>query len=199
MIFQPSPLQGAYVILPEFRRDARGAFSRAFCVQEFDAHGLETRFVQANISTNTCAGTVRGMHFQNEPHAEVKLVRCIRGAVYDVIIDIRKNLPTFGSYFGAELTECNGAMMYVPKGFAHGYQALTDDAAVHYLVSAFYAPDHEGGIYHADPEVGIDWPLPIGPVSERDAKLQSISDSNCAFTCSDSGENESDSHNQGHL
>jgi dTDP-4-dehydrorhamnose 3,5-epimerase len=145
-------------------------FARAFCAQEFAAEGLETLFVQANISTNTLAGTVRGMHFQREPHAEVKLVRCIKGSIYDVVIDMRKGSETYLRRFGAELSEDNGLMMYVPKGFAHGYQALTDGATTFYMVSAFYAPASEGGLRFDDPRLSIEWPRIVSDVSDKDAK-----------------------------
>jgi dTDP-4-dehydrorhamnose 3,5-epimerase len=118
---------------------------------------------------------VRGLHFQQSPHEEVKLVRCIRGSIYDVLVDLRDDSPTYGRSFGAELSEANGLSLYVPSGFAHGYQALTDGATVHYLVSAFYAPDYEDGIHHADPSLGIKWPLPITAVSTRDAQLRFLS------------------------
>jgi dTDP-4-dehydrorhamnose 3,5-epimerase len=171
MLFKKLPLSGAYLIFLEPRQDERGIFSRIFCAQEFAARSLETHFVQANMSTNMRAGTVRGMHFQQRPHGEVKVVRCIRGAVFDVIIDVRKKSPTFGHFYSAELTVENGAAMYVPIGFAHGYQALTDGATVHYTVSAFYAPEYEDGIRYSDTSVGIPWPLPIADVSSKDAKL----------------------------
>ena len=172
MKFDVLPLAGAYLIAPEPRADERGSFARVFCVREFAAQGLETRLVQANISTNFRAGTVRGLHYQLPPNAEVKLVRCIRGAIYDVLVDLRDDLPTYGRSFGAELSETNGLSIYVPMGFAHGYQALTDGAAVHYLVSALYSPDHEDGVHHADPSLGIEWPLPITAVSSKDAQLR---------------------------
>ena len=169
MHFEPTPLTGAYLVHLEPRADARGAFARAFCAQEFGAQGLETHFVQANISTNSHTGTVRGMHFQRAPHAEVKLVRCIKGVVYDVIVDLREGSPTRHRCFGAELSEDNGLAMYVPKGFAHGYQALSDGAAVFYLVSAFYAPQAEGGLRHDDPALSIAWPRAVTDVSAKDA------------------------------
>ena len=171
MKFEPLALAGGYLVRPEPREDERGTFSRVFCTREFSAQGLETLYVQENVSTNILAGTLRGLHFQRPPHAEVKLVRCIRGAVYDVVVDIRETSPTYGKYFGAELSDANGLAMYVPVGFAHGYQSLTDAAAVHYMVSAFYAPDHESGIHYADPALGIKWPLPIRVASPKDAKL----------------------------
>ena len=123
MRFEPTPLAGSFLIHLDPQVDARGTFARAFCAQEFAAKGLETLFVQANISTNVSAGTVRGMHFQREPDGEVKLVRCIKGTIFDVIVDMRAGSGTFLQWFGAELSEKNGTMMYVPRGFAHGYQA----------------------------------------------------------------------------
>ena len=137
MRFEPTPLAGSFLIHLDPQVDARGTFARAFCAQEFAAKGLETLFVQANISTNVSAGTVRGMHFQREPDGEVKLVRCIKGTIFDVIVDMRAGSGTFLQWFGAELSEKNGTMMYVPRGFAHGYQALSDGATAFYLVSAF--------------------------------------------------------------
>lgn len=169
MRFEPTPLPGAFLIHLEPRADARGMFARAFCAEEFGVHGLETAFVQANVSTNTYAGTVRGMHFQRSPHDEVKVVRCIKGAVYDVIVDMREDSPTYRRWFGAELSEDNGAAMYVPKGFAHGYQALTDGAAIFYLVSAFYVPQAEGGLRHDDPALAIRWPRAMTEISPKDA------------------------------
>jgi dTDP-4-dehydrorhamnose 3,5-epimerase len=171
MKFEPLPLMGAYLIKPESKEDERGKFYRVFCTREFEAEGLETVFVQANMSINIVAGTVRGLHLQRPPYAEVKLVRCIRGAIFDVILDLRETSATYGTYFGAVLDDANGSAMYVPKGFAHGYQSLTGEAAVHYMVSAYYTPDHEAGIHHADPAIGIKWPLPIKIVSAKDAKL----------------------------
>ncbi len=127
-------------------------------------------FVQANVSTNIRAGTVRGMHFQREPHAEVKLVRCTKGAIYDVIVDMREGSATHLRWFGAELSEQNGLAMYVPKGFAHGYQALSDGATAFYMVSAFYAPQSEGGVRYDDPRLAIGWPRPISELSDKDAR-----------------------------
>ena len=171
MKFEPLPLAGAFLIKPEPKRDQRGTFSRVFCEREFSAEGLETHYVQANVSTNFVAGTVRGLHFQRSPHEEVKLVRCIFGAVYDVVLDVRETSPNYGKYFGAELSDANGWAMYVPIGYAHGYQSLTEAAAVHYMVSAFYAPEYEAGVHYADPAVGIKWPLPIKAISPKDEKL----------------------------
>ena len=150
--------------------DERGLFARAFCAREFAAQGLETSYVQANISTNARAGTVRGLHFQRAPHAEVKLVRCVKGAIYDVIVDMREGSQTYRRSFGAELSDENGLMMYVPKGFAHGYQALADSASVFYMVSAFYAPQAEGGLRFDDPKLAIKWPRAVSDVSDKDAR-----------------------------
>lgn len=169
MIFHPTPLADAYTVAWQAREDDRGLFARAFCAEEFGRHGLCSSFVQANISSNRLAGTVRGMHFQRSPHAEVKLVRCVRGALYDVIVDLRHESPTYLRWFGAELTDVNGLTMYVPQGFAHGYQALTADATAFYLVSAPYVPHAEGGLRHDDPRIAIHWPLPIASVSPKDA------------------------------
>jgi dTDP-4-dehydrorhamnose 3,5-epimerase len=170
MRFAPIDLAGAYAIHLEPRQDARGSFARAFCAQEFAARALETAFVQANISVNARAGTLRGLHFQRAPHEEVKLVRCVKGAVYDVIVDLRDGSPTFRQSFGTELSEANGLMLYVPKGFAHGYQALTDGATVFYMVSAFYAPENEAGLRYDDPKLAIRWPRPARDISDKDAQ-----------------------------
>jgi len=170
MRFEPVPLSGGYLIQVDPRVDPRGTFARAFCAQEFAGHGLETSFVQANISTNVLAGTVRGMHFQRAPHAEVKLVRCTKGAIYDVIVDMREGSQTYLRWFGAELSEGNGIAMYVPKGFAHGYQALTDGATALYMVSAFYASDSEGGLRFDDPRLSIKWPRAVSEFSDKDAQ-----------------------------
>lgn len=169
MIFRKTPLDGAYVIELERREDARGHFARAFCAHEFADNGLETEFVQANLSANTKEGLVRGMHFQVGEDAEVKLVRCVRGAIFDAIVDIRLGSPTYLKWFGAELSENNGLMMYVPRGFAHGYQSITQGTMVHYMVSSFYAPNAERGLRHDDPIIGIEWPRPVTDLSEKDA------------------------------
>ncbi len=170
MRFTPAPLAGAYVIALEPRSDERGMFARAFCAREFAGAGLATEFVQANISTNARAGTVRGLHFQRAPHAEVKLVRCVKGALYDVIVDMREKSPTYLQWFGAELSDDNGHMLYVPKGFAHGYQALSDGATAFYMVSEYYAPQAEGGLRHDDPRLAIAWPRAVTDVSDKDAQ-----------------------------
>ena len=170
MIFTEAPLAGAFTIGLEKREDARGHFARAFCSSEFAAHGLETAYVQANHSLNKKAGLVRGMHFQRGVNAEVKLVRCVRGAIYDVIVDNRPDSPNYLEWFGAELTEENGLMMYVPRGFAHGYQSLSDDAAAFYMVSTAYEPNAESGLRFDDPAIGIQWPMVVTDHSDKDSK-----------------------------
>ncbi len=158
MIFRETELKGAFIIELEKLEDARGFFARAWCQKEFEAHGLTARLVQCNLSFNKKRGTLRGMHYQAAPYEEVKLVRCTRGAVYDVIIDLRPESPTYKQWLGVELTADNYKMLYVPEGFAHGYQTLTDDAEVFYQVSQFYTPASERGVRWDDPAFGIEWP-----------------------------------------
>ncbi|NJK90164.1 MAG: dTDP-4-dehydrorhamnose 3,5-epimerase [Myxococcales bacterium] len=153
----------------ELREDDRGWFARAFCAQELEAQGLPARFVQANMSGNKRKGTLRGLHYQVPPAAEAKLVRCVRGAVFDVAVDVRQDSPTFGRWFGAELSADNRRAMFVPESFAHGYLALTDGAEVLYQVSAFYTPGAERGFRYDDPFFGITWPIPVEVLSEKDA------------------------------
>jgi dTDP-4-dehydrorhamnose 3,5-epimerase len=169
MKFEQTTLSGVYLVHLEPRADERGMFARAFCVREFAAEGLETSFVQANVSMNSRSGTVRGMHFQRNPDAEVKLVRSVNGAIYDVVVDMREDSATYLHWVGAELSEHNGLAMYVPKGFAHGYQALTDGATVFYFVSAFYAPQSEDGVRFDDSKLAIRWPRAVSEVSAKDA------------------------------
>ena len=168
MIFNPTPLKGSYTIDLDKRGDERGFFARFFCQKEFDEHHLSKEFVQINNSVSTKKGTLRGMHYQLPPTAEIKLVRCIRGALFDVIIDMRPDSPSFKQWFGEELTADNRRMMYVPKGFAHGLLTLTDNTEVLYLVSAFYSPENERGIRFNDPAVGIDWPCKPDEISQKD-------------------------------
>ena len=170
MTFEESSLPGAYVIGLERREDDRGFFARTFCANEFADRGLETGLVQANMSWNPKQGTLRGMHFQRPPHAEVKVIRATRGAIYDVIIDLREDSPTYKRWFGVELTEGNRTALYVPKGFAHGCQTLVPDTEVHYLVTEFYTPDAEGGVRWDDPAFGVEWPDPVNALlSPKDA------------------------------
>ena len=168
MLFKPTGLHDAYIVEPEPIADARGFFARMWCADEFRAHGHDVQFVQANTSYNRHRGTLRGMHFQAPPHEELKLVRCTKGAVYDVIVDLRPDSPTFRRWTGVELSEENRRALCVPEGFAHGYQTLTEDAEVFYLVSAPYAPGAERGVRYDDPAFGIEWPIPVGAVSDKD-------------------------------
>ena len=163
-------LSGAYLVQLEPRIDARGTFARAFCAREFAAQGLTASFMQANISTNLKAGTVRGLHFQNAPHREAKLVQCVKGSISDVVVDIREESATYLRWTGVELSDSNGVMIYVPEGFAHGYQTLSDGANVLYLVSEFYTPEVEGGLRCNDPKLGIKWPLAVSDISEKDGR-----------------------------
>ena len=169
MIFTPTALKDAVLIAPEPREDARGHFARRFCRNEFADAGLRTEFVQHNFSFNHRRGTLRGMHFQKAPHREVKVVQCVRGAIHDVIVDIRPDSPTYMKWQGFDLTAENGLQLYVPEGFAHGYLTRADESAVNYLVSAFYAPDAEGGLRWDDRTIGIEWPEPMQVISEKDA------------------------------
>ena len=168
MIFTETPLQGAILIDLEKRGDDRGFFARAFCENEFGAHGLATHFAQINNSLSAFKGTLRGMHYQLAPKAETKLVRCIRGGLHDVILDLRPGSATFGKSFGADLTAENRRMLYVPKGFAHGFVTLVDDTEAFYLVDEFYGPDQERGIRWNDPRFGIRWPVEPVVLSDKD-------------------------------
>jgi dTDP-4-dehydrorhamnose 3,5-epimerase len=168
MIFTETPLAGAYLIDLEKHGDERGFFARAFCEREFADHGLVTHFAQANNSLSAHKATLRGMHYQLAPKAETKVVRCLRGALYDMILDVRKGSPTFGQSFGAELTAENRRMMYVPKGFAHGILTLADDTEVFYFVDESYAPQYERGIRWNDPKFAIRWPVQPAVISAKD-------------------------------
>ncbi len=168
MIFTETPLQGAFLVDIEKRGDSRGFFARAFCEREFAARGLVSRFVQANDSLSVQKGTLRGMHYPLPPRAETKMVRCIAGALWDVILDLRPGSRTFGQSFGAELSAENRRMMYVPKGFAHGLVTLADDTEAYYLVDEFYSPEHERGIRWNDPRFAIAWPVDPVVLSDKD-------------------------------
>ena len=169
MRFVPTPLDGAFIIELEKREDERGFFARFFCENEFSQAGLETRFVQINNSLSRDRGTLRGMHYQLGEAAEVKLVRCLKGALWDAVLDLRPDSPTFGRSFGAELNADDRRMMYVPRGFAHGTLTLVDDTEQLYLASAFYAPDRERGIRWNDPRFAIHWPATPLVISDKDA------------------------------
>jgi dTDP-4-dehydrorhamnose 3,5-epimerase len=168
--FDRTALADAWLIELEPARDARGLFARTFDVEEFGARGLETSYPQHSISHTTRTGGLRGMHFQRAPHAEVKLVRCVSGAIWDVIIDIRPDSSTYCLWQSFELTSATGRQLYIPKGFAHGFQTLTANAEVSYLISTPYAPLSASGIRHDDPTFAIEWPLPITDMSEKDLK-----------------------------
>ncbi len=159
---------GVWLIDLQSVHDERGFFARTFCAQEFAAHGLETCFPQHSISVSTRRGTLRGMHFQNEPHAEVKLVRCVKGKLWDVVIDLRPDSRTFCRWQGFELSADNRRQLYIPKGFAHGFQTLTDDVEVSYLISEKYVPEAANGVRHDDPAFQITWPLAIAAISDKD-------------------------------
>ena len=169
MRFTPTRLSGAFILDPERRQDARGHFARTFCRREFEAHGLRPDIAQANTAWNARTGTLRGMHYQVPPAAETKLVRCTRGALWDVIVDLRPDSPTFLEHFGVELSAANGRQLFVPELFAHGYITLADDTEAAYQVGEFYAPDAERGIRYDDPALGIDWPVPVEVISDKDA------------------------------
>lgn len=169
MIFANTHLAGSYLITPEPYSDERGWFARYYCENDFKAAGLTQKWVQMNHSFTAAKGSIRGLHFQVPPFREIKMVRCISGAVYDVIIDIRKGSSTFLQSYNIELSAANKKMLYIPEGFAHGFQALTDDCELLYHHSEFYTPGAEGGIRFDDPAVHIQWPLPITIISIRDA------------------------------
>lgn len=168
MKFIETPLKGAFVIDLEKREDERGFFARAWCQNEFESHGIYQLPVQTNISYSKSAGTIRGMHYQAAPHQESKLMRCINGSIYDVIIDLRKNSPTYKQWFGIELNDQNRTMLFVPEDFAHGFLALKDNSEVIYQVSAFYNAESERIIRFNDPFFNIQWPIEVTVVSEKD-------------------------------
>jgi dTDP-4-dehydrorhamnose 3,5-epimerase len=170
MIFEQLPLEGAFLIRPEKREDSRGFFARMFCQNEFANHGLITDLKQLNTAYNNQKGILRGLHFQHEPHQEVKVVRATRGEVLDVIVDMREGSPTQWKWHGEVLTQDNHHMLYVPKGFGHGYLTLTDNAEVFYYVSEFYTPGAEGGLRWNDPKLGIEWGVENPIISEKDAE-----------------------------
>ena len=168
MIFRETALRGACVIELEPHTDDRGQFVRTWCREEFASHGIDVEFAQSSVSINLEQGTVRGLHWQTAPHAEAKLVRCVRGAIYDVIVDVERGSPTFGSWIGITLTPPSQLMLYVPKGFAHGFQTLIDDTEVSYLLSSPYVAEAGRGLRYDDPALAISWPLPVSRISDRD-------------------------------
>jgi len=176
MLFTETRLEGAFILDLERRSDPRGFFARAFCQEEFAAHGLKEVVAQANIAFNLKRGTLRGMHFQFPPMAETKLVRCTRGAIWDVIVDLRPESATYLKHVAVELSEDNHRALYVPERFAHGYQVLRDNTETSYQVGEFYSPGDEGGLRHDDPRLGISWPLPVTAISEKDQGWRLLSE-----------------------
>lgn len=174
MLFTETKLKGAYIVDVDMRTDHRGGFARVFCAKDFEEQGLKPVVAQTNLSFNNQVGTLRGMHYQVPPAAETKLIRCIKGAIYDVIIDMRPESPTYMQYFGIELTAENRRALYIPEMFAHGYQALTDGAEVIYQVGEFYTPGYERGIRYDDPALRIEWPIPVTVISQKDANWEPL-------------------------
>jgi len=172
VIFTKTPLQDAWLIDLDRKEDERGYFARTFCKNEFEEHGLESFTAQCNMSFNHKAGTLRGMHYQLPPAAEAKLIRCVKGAIYDVIIDMQPDSPTYLQHFGVRLDDENWTALYVPPLFAHGYQALTDGATVTYQVSEFYTPGQERGLRYDDPRFAIEWPMEVTVISQKDASWE---------------------------
>ncbi len=171
MNFTESPLAGAYIVDVNRLEDERGFFARSFCVEEFRGLGLATEMSQCSVSFNALRGTLRGLHFQAAPHEEEKLVRCTRGAVFDVIVDIRPESPTYRRYFGAELTAENQRALYIPKGFAHGFLSLVDETELYYMISVAHVPGAARGLRWNDPALNINWPFPPRVISNRDAEF----------------------------
>ena len=168
MRFTETRLKGAYIIDVDRREDERGFFARTFCAREFGERGLNTTFVQCHTSYNRTAGTLRGMHYQALPAAESKLVRCTSGAIYDVIVDLRTDSPTYLEHIAVELNAENRRQLYIPEMFAHGFITLAPDAEVAYQVGAFYAPEYERGLRYDDPALGIEWRMPVQVISQKD-------------------------------
>ena len=168
MIFTETPLKGAFLIDPESQTDVRGLFARTYCKREFEAHGLQFEIVQSNLSLNLKAGTLRGLHFQREPVAEPKLIRCVRGKLYCVIIDLRASSIRYGEHLAIELTAGTHRALFIPKSFASGFQTLADETIVEYHMGEFYAPELAAGYRYDDPAFSIVWPLPIRVISKQD-------------------------------
>jgi dTDP-4-dehydrorhamnose 3,5-epimerase len=175
--FEPTPLAGAFLVQPQVISDERGMFARSFCQIEFSQQGLDPVVAQSNVSFNRRRGTLRGLHFQSEPRGEAKLVRCTQGAIWDVIVDLRDGSSTRHQWFAAELNAANRTAMYIPRGFAHGFQSLVDDSEVLYQMSEYYHPELARGVRWNDPVLAIDWPLKQPILSERDQRLPLIGQS----------------------
>jgi dTDP-4-dehydrorhamnose 3,5-epimerase len=176
MIFHPTTLHGAPLVEMQKRGDERGYFARSFCTDEFEAAGLESAFVQQNVSFSAQKGTLRGLHFQRGAQGEAKVIRCVRGAIFDVIVDLRRGSPSYRKWEGFELSADNNMMLYVPRGFAHGFQTLTDDVEVSYLVSNFYDQSSEDGIRYNDPLIDIKWPMAPTVITDKDKSWTDYSD-----------------------
>ena len=174
MHFRQLDLPGAWLLTPERHEDDRGAFTRLFCQRELSAHGLNPVMAQSSLSSNHEAGTVRGLHLQAPPHQEGKLVHVVRGAIFDVVVDLRQRSPTYGRHVAAELSADNGHSLWVPPGCAHGFQTLEDDTDVLYFISEFYRPEAGRGVRYDDPELGIPWPLPVSKIAEKDLALPKL-------------------------
>ena len=168
MIFTETKIKGVYLIEPELITDERGFFARSFCKEEFQKHGLETDIVQCNISYNKKKGTLRGMHYQVPPFEEAKIVSCTKGSIYDVVVDLRRDSPTFRNWHAVELSADSYRMLYIPKGCAHGFQTLEDNCIVYYQMGEYYHPEYSRGIRWDDPAIGIVWPIPAGIISVKD-------------------------------
>lgn len=168
MKFEDAPIEGLKIVTMEPVRDDRGHFARSYCIEEFAKVGIDYKILQCNQSFNHKKGTIRGMHWQNEPHQETKFMSCSQGRIFDVAVDLRKDSPTYLQWFGIELTDRQDTMLYVPQGFAHGYQTLTDNAMAVYSVGVAYHPESADGMRHDDPAVGIDWPIKEAILSDRD-------------------------------
>ncbi len=170
MIFKETNLKGAFIIEPEMMSDERGFFARTWCARDFEAQGLTPNLVQCNISFNKQKGTLRGMHYQVVPHEEAKVVRCTMGTIYDVIVDLRPNSPTYKRWTSVDMSAKNRRMLYIPEGFAHGFLTMEDDTEVFYQMSEFYAPECARGLRWNDPAFKIPWPLGVTVISEKDAR-----------------------------
>jgi dTDP-4-dehydrorhamnose 3,5-epimerase len=174
VIFTETKLKGAFIVDLDRREDSRGFFARTYCQKEFEAHGLNPRIAQASMASNAKKGTIRGMHFQYPPAAESKFVRCTKGAILDIIVDLRPESPTYLQHIEVELNEENQRALYIPERFAHGYQALRDNTVTSYQMGEFYAPEAEGGLRYDEPRLGLKWPFPMTDISEKDKKFRPL-------------------------
>jgi dTDP-4-dehydrorhamnose 3,5-epimerase len=168
MIFAPTAVEGAFLLQPERLEDERGFFARTYCVRELGEHGLDSQVVQRSVSYNRKRGTMRGMHYQAAPHEETKLVSCSRGEIYDVVIDLRPDSPSYRRWISTSLTADNGHLLYIPRGCAHGFVTLTDDAVVDYQISDFHHPESASGVRYDDPAFGVEWPMEPVVINARD-------------------------------